>query len=439
MINPPTSSDPLADILAAHGTPSFATLANDIAGTYRQLGDWLGVRTETGPESKRVAGASVHADLAALAATAGDNLSTREHYLTSARLASAAGGELDAIAGADAQLAAGPSDNCVYAVYDLVAGPITYDFILFLMLAEHFRATTGRLGLYVVFVPAPGDGFRQASPRDRFLGRDRKLWRLLNLLAPCASLVPNCIGMHVCASREDAATFLRDAPAERVFPTQFSLNKPTCPYLLAHVLQHAKHGPDIRALRAPPLAGVIAQRWLRELGGGKPVVSITLRQSDFQPERNSNIAAWRQFAGTCTQMGFHPVFIPDTEALLKGEGTELSEFTVLDLPAYSVGYRMAIYEQSFLNMLTNTGPAALCMFHSQARSLVFKMIVPSVPTCTPQYFISQGLLPGSQPAFAGTGQTITWQDDDAESIERSFVAAVEANLAEPAPARAAAV
>jgi hypothetical protein len=401
------------------------------------VADWLGVRTKTGPESKRVAGAGVHADLAALAATAGDSLSTREHYLTAARLAAAPGAELDAIASADAQLAAQPSDNCVYAVYDLAAGPVTYDFIYFLMLAEHFRATSGRLGLYVVFVPAEGDGFRHSTSRDRFLERDRKLWRLLNLLAPCASLVTNCIGMHVCASRADAATFLRDAPAERVFPTRYTIDKPVCPYLLPHVLREAEHRPDIRALQAPPLANVIVQRWLRELGAGKPVVSITLRQSEFQPLRNSNVAAWRQFAGRCTQMGFHPVFIPDTEALLKGDAAALSDFTVLDLPAFSIGYRMAVYEQSFLNMMTNSGPASLCMFHPAARSLVFKMLVPSILTCSPEYFINHGLQPGAQLPFAGPGQTITWQDDDAESIERCFVAAVEAALAEPMPARAA--
>lgn len=433
------SADPIADILAAHGTPSFDTLADDIAGTYLQLADWLGVRTASTPVSKRAAGAAVHADLAALAATAGDSLSTREHYLTSARLASAAGSELDAIAGADAQLGARPTDTCLYVVYDLAAGPITYDFIYFLMLAEHYRAMTGRLGLYVVFVPAPGDGFRRVSQRDRFLAYDRKLWRLLNLLAPCTSLVPNCIGMHVCASREDAATLLRDAPADRVFPPQYSLDKPTCPYLLPQVLQQAKQGPDIRALRAPPLATALVQRRLHELGGGKPVVSITLRQSDFQPARNSNIAAWRQFAGACTQMGFHPVFIPDTEALLSDQASALAEFTTLNLPALSVGYRMAVYEASFLNMLTNTGPASLCMFHPAARSLVFKMIVAGTATCSAEYFISLGLLPGAQMPFAGPGQTITWQDDDAGSIERCFVAAVEAVLAEPVPARAAAV
>jgi hypothetical protein len=432
------SADPLADILAAHGTPSPATLADDIAGTYLQIAESFGVRAAALPLSKRAAGASVHVDLAALAAAAGDSLSTREHYLTAARLASAAGGEIAAITGADAQLVMRPGDDCVYAVYDLSAGPVTFDFIYFLMMAEHFRATTGRLGLFVLFVPAPGDGFRRASPRDHFLTQDRKLWRLLNLLAPCAALVPHCVGMHVCASRADAAELLREAAPDRVFPPQFSLDNPTCPYSLPQILQCAQHGPDIRALRAPPLAAALVQRWLRELGGGKPVVSITLRQSDFQPARNSDLAAWRQFAGACTRMGFHPVFIPDTESLLNGQQAALDGFTTLALPALSVGYRLAIYETCFLNMLTNNGPAALCMFHPSARSQIFKMIVASVPTCSAQFFISQGLLPGAQLPFAGAGQTITWQDDDADSLERSFVAAVEAVLAVPAPSFSAA-
>lgn len=432
------SADPLTDILAAHGTPSPATLADDLASTYLQIAESFGLRAAALPLSKRPTGAGVHADLAALAAAAGDSLSTREHYLTAARLASAAGGETAAIAGANAQLAMRLGGDCVYAVYDLSVGPVTYDFIYFLMLAEHYRATSGRRGLFIIFVPAPGDGFRHISRRDHFLDRDRKSWRLHNLLIPCATLVPHCVGTHLCASREEAAALLREVPPEHVFPSEFSLDAPTCPYSLPQIFQQAQHGPDVRALRAPPLAAALTQRWLRELGGGKPVVSITLRQSDFQPQRNSDLAAWRQLAGACTRMGFHPVFIPDTEALLSGQAAALDGFTPLTLPALSVGYRLAIYETCFLNMLTNNGPAALCMFHPSARAQIFKLIVASVPTCTAQYFVSQGLLPGAQLPFAGPGQTITWQDDDADSLERSFVAAVEAVLATPAPSLSAA-
>lgn len=438
MTNFAASADPLSDILAAHGTPSAATVADDIVGTYLQIADSLGLRATTLPLSKRTTGAGVHADLAALGAAAGDSLSMREHYLTATRLASVAGGEIAAIAGAEAQLAARASDECLYAVYDLSVGPVTFDFIFFLVLAEHCRASAGRRSLFILFVPASGDGFRHVSQRDLFLNRNQKTWRLHNLLMPCATLVPHCVGTHLCASREEAAALLRAVPAERMFPPQFSLDAPTCPYSQPQVLQQAQQGPDIRALRAPPLAAALTQRWLRDIAGGTPVVSITLRQSDFQPGRNSNLAAWRQFAAACMRMGFHPVFVPDTEALLSGQAAALHGFTVLSLPALSVGYRMALYESCFLNMLTNNGPAALCLFSPTVRLQIFKTIVADIATCTSAYFVSQGLLPGAQYPFSGPGQTMTWQDDDAESLERSFVAAVEAALAAPVAGLAAA-
>ncbi len=293
------------------GAPSFATLAGDLAGTYRQVADWLGCAPNHGLETKRVAGAGLHADLAALAATAGDSLSTREHYLTAARLAAAPGAELDAIASADAQLAAQPSDNCVYAVYDLAAGPVTYDFIYFLMLAEHFRATSGRLGLYVVFVPAEGDGFRHSTSRYRFLERDRKLWRLLNLLAPCASLVTNCIGMHVCASRADAATFLRDAPAEARVPDPIHNRQAGLPV-------PAAARPCGRQSTAPISAPCRHRRWRPSSSSAGCASSAPAgrwsrsrcARAISNRMRNSNVAAWRQFAGRCTQMGFHPCSSP---------------------------------------------------------------------------------------------------------------------------------
>jgi hypothetical protein len=440
MSQPSPATDPTTEILIRHGNPAIAALTDDIAGTYRRIADLLAVRGDGKAVPRRAAGEAVHSELGALAMAAGDQNSVREHFLTATRFA-ATGDDLAAMMEIDAQLAIPPGPDAIYAVYDLSKGPITYDFTHFLMIAERFRQLAGRTGIYVIFVPGPGDGFRHATPRDSFLNRDRKLWRLANLLAPCALLLPRCVGTTICATREDAAALLRTLPQDCIFPGVYSLDAPICPYGMPQVQKQAASGSgDIRAFRAPPLAAELVRRWFTEIAGAKPVVSITLRQSDFQPERNSNPQAWRSFAEFCIAQGFHPVFIPDTEALLAGQKTGFEDFTVLELPALSVGYRMAVYQESFVNAMVNNGPYGLCAYHPEARYLVFKMLNPTVPTCTAAFLAAQGIHPNRQLPFAGPHQTLVWELDEQDAITTAFTQMVDAVLAEPRtrPARATA-
>lgn len=431
MTLPPQATDPVAEILTRCCAPPTAVLMDNIAGTYRRIADLLGVRNDGRTVSARAADAAVHGELGALAMAAGDQISVRENFLTSTRLA-ATGDDMAAMMHIDAQMAIPPGPDSIYAVYDLSQGPITYDFTHFLMIAERFRQKTSRTGLYVIFVPGHGDGFRHATARDHFLERDRKLWRLANLLAPCAMLLPRCVGTTICATREDAAALLRSLRQDCIFPSGYSLDAPICPYGMPLVQQAAASGEgDIRALRAPPLAAEMVRRLFADIAGPKPVVSITLRQSDFQPARNSEPAAWRSFATFCVNQGFHPVFIPDTEALLAGQKTGFEDFTVLDLPALSVGYRMAVYQESFVNAMVNNGPYGLCAYHPDTRYLVFKMLNPVVPTCTHAFLSAQGIHPHRQLPFAGPHQTLVWDNDTPDAITAAFTKLVESVLAEP--------
>jgi hypothetical protein len=423
------TDDPIGGILQRHGSPTIAGLMDDVADTYRRIGDMLGVRSDARAVTRRTEMAGVHGELGTLAMTAGDQNSTREHFLTSTRLS--AEDDLAAIMKMDAQMATPPGDDAIYAVYDLSKGPVTYDVVHFLMLAEHFRKLTRRKALYVIFVPAPGDGFRHRTERDHFLSRDRKLWRLLNLLSQCAALLPHCLGTTICQTREEAATLLRGLRQDCIFPGLYSIDAPICPYLMPQVLQSAAQGGDIRAFRSPPLAAELMRHWLAEIAGNKPVVSITLRQSDFQSARNTNAAAWREFATFCIKEGFHPVFVPDTEALLAGRPTGFDDFSVLELPAFSVGYRMALYQASFVNAMVSNGPYGLCAYHPDTRYLQFKMLNPAVSTSTAQYLTDHGMPPGSQLPFSGPYQRFVWESDDAEILIRHFTSMVQDVLAEP--------
>ena len=66
-------------------------------------------------------------------------------------------------------------------------------------------------------------------------------------------------------------------------------------------------------LRAPADAMQAVERWLAPRLGQRRLLTITLRQHAYLPDRNSNIDAWSGFGRTAAAAGYFPVVIPDTE------------------------------------------------------------------------------------------------------------------------------
>ena len=307
-----------------------------------------------------------------------------------------------------------------FAFYDLQAGPVTYDFIQFLVLAEKFRKASGRKRLRVMIVPGDHRGFRNFSQRDRAMSDARKEWRLRRLVMQASFLVPDCVGVTRFPSREDARAFRARLAADGVFPPAFDPDAPVCPYLLGHVMHFAASRPDIRALKAPPVASALVRRLYRELAGDQPVVAITLRQSDFQPQRNSRMDQWLALAASCRRRGLFPLFVPDSEAVLAGDATEAGDVPVFTLPALSIGFRAATYQECWLNMLANSGPYTLCLYNAAARFSMFKLLVPGTHTASAEFHAAHGLMPGAQLPFAGTLQRLVWADNSFEALDREL-------------------
>ncbi len=317
-----------------------------------------------------------------------------------------------------------PDGDTFFAFYDLQAGPVTYDFIQFLVLAEKFRKASGRKRLHVMIVPGDHRGFRNFSQRDRAMSDARKEWRLRRLVMHAAFLVPDCAGVTRLRSRDEARAFCAQLDSDGVFPPAFDLDAPVCPYLLGYIMHFAASGPDIRALKAPPVASALVRRLYRELAGDKPVVAITLRQSDFQPQRNSRMDQWLALAASCRRQGLFPLFVPDSEAVLAGVATEAGGVPVFTLAALSIGFRAAAYQECWLSMLANSGPYTLCLYNAAARFSMFKLLVPGVHTASAAFHAGHGLMPGAQLPFAGALQRLVWADDSLEALDRELAAVI---------------
>jgi hypothetical protein len=162
--------------------------------------------------------------------------------------------------------------------------------------------------------------------------------------------------------------------------------------------------------------------WLTARGCDCPVVTITLRSYGYVPERNSNLAAWRDFARRVDPGRFSVVFVPDTAQCLGGDLTGLQDFPVFVEAAMVLGLRMALYERAYLNLGVNNGPMGLCWLNDRTRYITFKILSAAAPHTTPEYMEFLGFEIGESLPFATPWQQWVWQDDELDVIESAFAA-----------------
>lgn len=261
------------------------------------------------------------------------------------------------------------------AVYDLRQSPVTYDIIHWLVNADRKRQDAGETDLHIVFV----DGDRQRTERDLAFTPERKAWRLHNLLVPSCRLLPAVKSYAIVTEGTQTLSYT---------PTNYQ-------------------GVYLHPTGA---ASSLMAGWTRT---NKPIVTITLRQSDFQTKRNSNLEEWAKVADWLHEQGYLVVVVPDTEALLSGEKQpDWPDVRLCQPAAISPDIRLALYERASLNLFTSGGPYALALY-SGSPFLMCKMIVPGINTCSEAYQRKIGLTPETP---LNPYQRIVWCDDTFENL-----------------------
>ncbi len=290
------------------------------------------------------------------------------------------------------------------ALYDLEAGPITFDSAVFFALAEAQRVFFKEDGIRVLIAPARGGGFRMKSKRDRIFDDARKAWRLWNVVVPMARLLPSVSGVSVLTGREE----IGDLGKTR-FPSGWSEERPTCFYQM--VIAKAAHaaGMKLQSFRASDAA----RRWADALDGR--IVTITLRESDYQPGRNSDLAEWRKVAGDLSSRGYRVIVVPDTEAVMAGRYSTLDCETSLPA-AFNLDLRCALYERAALNLHVSGGPAALGLFNRNIAQATFRMVNTDYQTTSPAWLAHIGLPVGSELPWLQPWQRTVWADDTADVV-----------------------
>lgn len=308
------------------------------------------------------------------------------------------------------------SNDTLYFFYDFDVEPVTYDFAWALSVANAYRQKQGLGVLKIVLVPGKMQGLKKEQPQyEQVLNYNSRIWRIHSIIIPCIHLLTCPYSFTLCTTREEAM-IIREKEAKNVYPKRYNLTIP-----VSYEPELAILYPDkIMGFCANNQAKTYVSQWLQARAQSRKVIVVTLRQYDYTLERNSNIAAWTQFASTINKKKFFIVFISDTEQALQPIPHELQKYDFFNEACWNLYLRAAIYELAYLNLGVNTGPMSLCWFNSACRYITFKTVVKNGPKVALEMLTNKGFVPGSNPSFVNSFQKWVWEEDDLDVITREF-------------------
>lgn len=280
------------------------------------------------------------------------------------------------------------------AVYDLIFGPVSYDFVTWLVRAMKERDSRGCDRLHVLIAPYEeglGGFSRHWGKHDEHAARWR-LWHIVLAACPLA-------GATVCMAptRLDAELLLAKEPCW--WPNGKA-------HFMGPLVEAARKGEAIPKLHATEAARRHVAAWLA--GEKKKVVTLTVRNQATDPARNSNNEAWRAFGDWLGEQGYRVIVLDDANvALSEGRG-----YAELD-----PDLRLALYQRAAMNAIGNNGPQELLKF-STAPYLAFgQALTQEWQDHFRKYFCMQ---PGDQLPWARPDQRMVYQPDSLEVLKREF-------------------
>lgn len=277
--------------------------------------------------------------------------------------------------------------NLLTAYYDLQCAPPTYDIVAFLCEAERQRRRRGCDAVAIEILPGPAGGFRQDSLWPHSIA---ERWHMLRQVAlPMALMLPPA-SVKLCEGRPPH-------PAPASIGWQGSL------YGLRLQIECMREG--VRPLRPA-----------REAARDPRLVTMTLREAEHWPQRNSNVQQWRAAGEIIAAWGYDVVVVRET----RFANMPLGALRIDAQAARDLDARAALYRSAACNMFVSNGPAwfALAL---DAPALMLKPTVENLmSTCSAAYFRSCGIERGGQIPGAPSWQRIDWRADSCGAIVDAF-------------------
>jgi len=258
--------------------------------------------------------------------------------------------------------------------------PHNWDFLNWLVDAEMTRV---RLG-----APAP---LRVAFSKEELLtDSTRAFWK--NVMRPLVGLVGGMLDNDAIGGRHKRA------------------------YMTGDIVVAARKGETVPRLAATRRCREIVASHLH----GVEPVTITLREANYLPWRNSNLEAWTHFARDLESKGQPVVIVRDTAKAME----PIDGFATFPRAAFDVDIRLALYEQAKANLFISNGPGSLAWF-SDRPYLYLVNLKPETqddyePNEAQWWYGATGISVGEQWPWATANQRLVWKTDTYENINEAW-------------------
>jgi hypothetical protein len=306
----------------------------------------------------------------------------------------------------------------IFAFYDLTVEPITYDFAYFLAEADRHARSRGKTRIFVYIVQQDAEFFIIDEKYEIAVDESRRKWRIANILIPLLLHYPPVVGFSMIPRSTLDQLKLPDSSS---YPPMYSKNY-NPPFLYLEAFSNLASS-GFTGFEATTQGRRYVETWLSARGiANQNIVAITLRRYNYDAIRNSNIEAWSQFANWLRPLGYHPVFIPDTDSCWESL-PELHGEIIFSEAAWNLGLRMAMNELAYLNFFVSNGTAAIAQLSSRCRYVAFIPVIDSSEQAQESVYRGYGLDPevSERFPFSLEHQIICFDHDDFENIKTSFL------------------
>ncbi|PCJ19736.1 MAG: hypothetical protein COB04_05355 [Gammaproteobacteria bacterium] len=301
---------------------------------------------------------------------------------------------------------AGKDKKVLTAIYDMRYSPATFDFGSFLVIAECLRQANDYSEIMVNILT---NEFRAKTNRDIHTPAFEKRWRINNIMEGISRLLPSITGLNI--SRKPA----KDVSG-MIFPQDWTaeykkgLDSPYAPKLIKQLY-------DLGASPRVFCASEYARSSINSLYSNN-YCTLTLRNSRYQLERNTDLAVWYQFYQYVEAAGYQVVVIPDQEDLLSGQLYMKYPWQSFDVAAMDLDLRFALYENSVANFCSSNGPCSL-LFYSDCPVYQFDQLKGKQ---TDEKFWQPflGFNVGSNYPWSKANQIMTWKPSSLSNLCHYF-------------------
>lgn len=310
----------------------------------------------------------------------------------------------------------------VLVICDFAAFPLSYDILVLLAAADDYRRRSDCERMDVAFIAHESDPFMSEAFSTNPVNDPKNYRNFVHNLGIEATRLFEAVGdVQFYTNRSTFESFWRNAKStHRLFPEDYTPFRPSylpgrngVPYYgMRHLFTAPVTSGEVLSLRPPASQLDLAEAWIGHHVRGRKAITITLRETPHQPERNSNVEAWRALVEQHRDQGIVFIILRDyyaiyTESPIIGEN-------VIECPeaVLSMSFRAAIYEKAHLNLFAGNGPAMLCLLNPRTRYLVFKISTDVASARPEDIFFQHGLRPGDNMPEATPYQKLVWEDDD---------------------------